>query len=90
MKAFLAIVKGSVQGVGFRFNTMRKANELSIGGWVKNLSNNTVEVFAESDDEKKLEEFLEFLNKGPFGSRVTEVNFQEKTPKGLVSFEIKH
>ncbi len=89
MKCFLAIVKGSVQGVGFRFNTVQKAQGLGIGGWVKNLSDGSVEVFAEGS-EKQIEEFLAFLKKGPFGSKVTKINIEEKIMHGLTNFEVRY
>jgi acylphosphatase len=89
MKCFLATIIGSVQGVGFRFNTVQKAQHLGIGGWVKNLSNGSVEVFAEGE-EKQIEEFIAFLKKGPFGSRVTKINFEKKIMHGLTNFEVKY
>jgi len=89
MKCFRAIIKGNVQGVGFRFNTMREANHLSIGGWVKNLPDNTVEVFAEGSEEN-ITKFLEFLKKGPIGSRITKVLIEEKTLSGLTNFEVRY
>ncbi|MFA5763926.1 MAG: acylphosphatase [archaeon] len=89
MKCFLATIKGSVQGVGFRFNTVQKAQQLDIGGWVKNLSDDSVEVFAEGE-EKQIEEFIAFLKKGPFGSRVKKITIEEKVMHGLTNFEVRY
>jgi acylphosphatase len=46
------VFKGKVQGVFFRANTERKAEELSLGGWVINRPNGTVEAVFEGPKEK--------------------------------------
>ena len=57
------IVKGRVQGVGFRYFTHRVARELGVRGRVKNLPNGTVEVYAEGDEDP-MEQFLTGIKKG--------------------------
>ena len=42
---------GTVQGVGFRYTTQRLASRLSLAGWVKNLSDGRVEIFAHGQKE---------------------------------------
>lgn len=42
---YRAIVTGRVQGVGFRYYALRAANEWSVGGWVQNLDDGSVELF---------------------------------------------
>ena len=69
-----AIVHGKVQGVGFRVFVRQAAMDLSVNGWVKNLSNGCVEVYAESDSELTLTELLTELYKGPPWSHVTEID----------------
>jgi len=66
------LIKGRVQGVCFRYNTKKVAEDLGLCGWVKNNSDNTVEAIFEGS-ELKLLEMLTFIKKGPFGSRVTKV-----------------
>ena len=46
MKQIEAIVSGKVQGVGFRMYTQKKARQLDVRGYVKNLSNGDVEIVA--------------------------------------------
>jgi len=67
-----AIVKGLVQGVGYRFFVIKRAELLGLTGWVKNLPDRTVEVVAEGDREL-LEELIKELWKGPSAAQVTDV-----------------
>ena len=61
---------GRVQGVGFRHFTYRLALGLGITGYVKNMSDGSVEVMAQSDDEEVLGKFQKRLNEGPSFARV--------------------
>ena len=44
-------ITGIVQGVGFRYFVKRKADLYGIAGWVRNLPDGRVEVFAQGDPE---------------------------------------
>lgn len=66
------IVSGLVQGVGYRFFAERVANQLGICGYVKNLGDDNVEVYA-IGDEASLEEFKHHLAEGPRSARVTRI-----------------
>ena len=46
------VVRGKVQGVGFRNATWRKAMELGIRGSVRNLDNGSVEILASATDKE--------------------------------------
>ena len=70
--AFHARVFGRVQGVNYRRFTQRQAIQLGIQGYVRNLSDWSVEVHAEGDKEQ-LEKLLEILQKGPPAARVESV-----------------
>lgn len=59
-----ATVTGKVQGVGFRFSTNQVANELGIGGLVRNENDGSVYVEANGSEEK-IDQFIEALRKGP-------------------------
>ena len=56
------IFSGTVQGVGFRYTTQRFAAGLKITGWVKNLSDGSVELVAEGTREQ-VENLLYKLDK---------------------------
>lgn len=88
--AFTATISGVVQGVGFRFFTLRKARQLGVVGYVKNLPDGGVEAYAEGEREV-LELFLSELRKGPYGSVVDKVEVEWKPPVGNYrDFEITY
>ena len=66
------LVKGRVQGVGFRWFVQREAAELGLNGWVKNTDQGDVELVA-AGDEASLAELKVALRKGSRGSRVDAV-----------------
>jgi acylphosphatase len=63
------LVRGRVQGVGFRWFVHREAAELGLRGWVRNTDNGEVEVVA-SGDAETLAELRAEIKKGSRGSRV--------------------
>lgn len=65
-------VRGAVQGVGFRWWTRRTAQDLGVGGTVRNCPDGTVEVRA-CAREGVLEEFARMLQQGPPGAVVRSV-----------------
>jgi len=66
------VVRGRVQGVFFRASTKRRANELGLAGWVRNLPDGRVEaVFRGS--RSACQRALEFVRTGPPAARVDEV-----------------
>lgn len=64
MKAMRIVIHGRVQGVGFRWYVMRRAQELGLTGWVRNHPHGVVEAEAVGD-EAMLERFVEAVRKGP-------------------------
>ena len=65
-------VRGRVQGVGFRYFTLRWARELGLDGWVRNLPDGSVEVEAVGGEEA-LQGLRRALARGPAGARVAAV-----------------
>ncbi|MDJ0761566.1 MAG: acylphosphatase [Myxococcota bacterium] len=76
--AINAIVSGIVQGVSFRYYTRRKATDLGLTGFVRNLPNGTVEVYAEGP-ETDLEALINWLHQGPSYAVVDQVNISHCT-----------
>lgn len=87
VSAFYARVRGKVQGVGFRYSTVREAERLKINGWVRNADNGDVELWAEGIPEK-LEIFLAWLWRGPEYSRVESVEKEKMEPRGYIDFGV--
>ncbi len=70
------IIEGMVQGVGYRFFVERVAQELGLGGYVKNRRDGGVEVYA-CGPADKLEDLKARLEKGPRAARVERVREEE-------------
>jgi len=65
-------VTGLVQGVGFRWFVRERARRLGLSGWVRNLRDGSVEVFAAGDDGQ-IELLRSELLRGPSGASVEEL-----------------
>ncbi len=74
-------VSGRVQGVGFRFFTIRVAKDLNLKGFVKNLPDGRVEIVAEGDAES-LARLIEAVRRGPRLARVDNIEVKWETPTG--------
>lgn len=84
------VVSGYVQGVGFRFSTQMKANELGIKGYVKNQYDGTVLVMA-SAEEKTLNEFIAWLRIGPRSARVKDLKIDYlEDNENFKDFKVKY
>ena len=83
------LVRGRVQGVGFRWFVEREAHILGIAGWVRNKSDSSVEVFAVGTREQLLG-LRSRLREGPRAARVDDVEeFEAKPVSGLTTFRIE-
>jgi len=85
------IVKGRVQGVGFRWLVHREAGARDLKGWVRNTEGGEVEVMA-AGTEAKLDELRAVLERGSRGSRVDAVlerELDEVEADRLESFQIE-
>jgi len=84
------IIRGFVQGVFFRASTRDVAKRLGLTGWVKNLSDGSVEAVFEGEREK-VEEAVRWCYKGPPGASVRDVDEEWSDYKGeFSSFEIRY
>ena len=73
-------VSGMVQGVGFRYFTQDVAEMLRVSGFVRNLRDGRVEVFAMGTTEQH-NELRALLERGPRFSSVTEVREEPAVPE---------
>jgi acylphosphatase len=83
-----AVVHGRVQGVFFRDTTRRRAQELGLGGWVRNCRDGTVEALFEGPAEA-VEAAIDFCRRGPSRAEVSEVEVFDEEPAGLAGFEVR-
>ncbi len=86
------IIRGRVQGVGFRRFIYKQAQILGVGGWVRNNPDGSVETEA-SGDSLTVQQFVADMHKGPFFSRVDEVEEvlrESLKQKPETLFDIRH
>lgn len=82
-------IRGSVQGVGFRWSAVREARNLSIAGYVKNMSDGSVYIEAEGS-EQNLIRFIEWCKRGPAYGYVDSVETEQFPPANYREFRIEH
>ncbi|MGA8028504.1 MAG: acylphosphatase [Bryobacteraceae bacterium] len=82
------LIRGDVQGVGFRFFAQRKANELGLSGWARNLDDGRVEVYAVGPPHR-LNDFAAALHVGPRMASVRSVEEREEAVDNASGFTIR-
>jgi acylphosphatase len=88
-QALRFVVRGRVQGVGFRWFVEREAHVLGVSGWVRNNADGSVEVLAQGTRDQILG-LRSRLRQGPRAARVDDVEESEVGPvAGLTSFRIE-
>ena len=75
------LIKGRVQGVGFRSSTSRIANRLNLKGWVRNLRDGSVEAVVEGDEEA-INKLIRWCKTGPMLAKVQEVKVEKTHATG--------
>ena len=82
------LVSGRVQGVGFRYIAQRKAEELGLSGWARNLDDGRVEVYAAGSIER-LSDLAAALHIGPRMAEVRGVEQMEDLVQKTVGFSVR-
>lgn len=84
------IVSGKVQGVGYRYFSQMKAVQYEVTGWVRNLSDSSVEIVAVGNKDQ-LDTFIEDLRRGNPFSVIEDIQVTEdKVTETFHSFTIKY
>lgn len=83
------LVSGKVQGVGYRFWTVHRANQLSLNGWVRNLPDGRVEALFEGE-QAVVEQMIRDCQQGPKSAVVKEINVELNESKGIRGFEVRY
>jgi len=82
------LVSGRVQGVGFRYFAQRKAEELGLSGWARNLDDGRVEVYAAGPAER-LSDLAAALHMGPRMAEVRGVEEMEDVVQKMAGFSVR-
>ena len=83
------IVRGVVQGVGFRYFVYRQAALLGLTGWTRNRPDGTVEIAAEGS-RAQLEGLIKEVRVGPRSARVSDVQVDWREATGnYQTFDIR-
>jgi len=90
VKAYKVRIEGRVQGVCFRHYTQQEANRLGLTGWVRNLSDGSVETLI-CGDEAQLKAMLAWLEHGPSTAKVAQTRVETiRLESGLQGFSISY
>ena len=73
MIQFDIMVSGRVQGFGYRYFALHRAQELGIKGWARNMVDGSVKIIAQGD-ESTLKTYVDYLRLGPTLSRVDKIS----------------
>jgi acylphosphatase len=76
-----AVIRGEVQGVGYRWSVQRLARRLGLTGYAENLPDGSVRVEAEGDPEQ-LDELEAFLRGGPRFAEVDRLDSERVAATG--------
>lgn len=82
-----AVVRGEVQGVGFRYNARAVASRLGVAGYARNLRDGSVEVEIEGD-ETTVAGMIAWLRSGPTWAIVQSVDVADLEPLGDSEFRV--
>jgi acylphosphatase len=81
-------IRGRVQGVGFRYFAEQTAASIGVRGYVRNLDDGRVEVYAVGT-AGQLSELAAALHRGPRWADVRGVEEQEAAVQQYASFQVK-
>jgi acylphosphatase len=82
------VVRGRVQGVGFREAVRRRAQARGLPGWVRNRPDGSLEAVFEGRAQD-VEALAAFCREGPRSARVQELERSNERPEGLTGFEVR-
>ncbi len=80
------VIRGRVQGVGYRASMADEARRLGVTGWVRNRRDGAVEAVV-GGDAAAVAAIIDWAKKGPPGARVTEVGVTETNDVGHTGFD---
>lgn len=81
------VVRGEVQGVGYRYTMRMVARDAGVTGWVRNRRDGSVEAEIEGTPEQ-VDEVVAWMAEGPPGSHVREARVSDAAPAGSRGFDV--
>lgn len=88
-KQVYIVIAGSVQGVGFRYFALHKAEELQITGWVKNTYDGKVEMEA-CGEAKNVDTFIDWMKTGPARAIIRTFTVNDISPqRNFTNFTVR-
>jgi len=84
IKQYHLLIKGRVQGVGYRASAWEKGQQLGINGWVKNLPDGRVEMLIKGE-QLKLEQMINWAEQGPRFADVSHIDISEQSATDKLS-----
>lgn len=88
MPAYRFVVTGLVQGVGYRYFVLRRAEALGLAGFARNLADGSVEVLAEGSEDA-LGDLEASLREGPAFAEVSAVEREVARERGTGGFHVR-
>jgi acylphosphatase len=82
------VIRGLVQGVGFRYAAAHTAQSRGVTGWIANRPDGAVEAVFEGEPEA-VESLVRWSARGPRGAHVDELDVADEEPTGRRSFEVR-
>jgi acylphosphatase len=83
------LVRGLVQGIGFRYSLVTQAELRGIAGWVRNRPDGSVEAVLEGAADA-VDSVVDWCRRGPRGSRVDAVELNDEEPEGIEGFSVAY
>ena len=88
MTALRLIVRGHVQGVGYRYAMVDVANARGVTGWVRNRRDGSVEALVQGEPAA-IDAIIAWCRKGPSAARVTAIDVIEATDEPATGFQLR-
>lgn len=90
MPLFEIKVTGRVQGVGFRYYAQKQAKLFGLTGWVKNLSDGSVQVMVQGE-KPEINTFVDYLRIGPSMARVQNISISKiEKAEDFAEFNVRY